>query len=297
MFVVHSPTCVPVFATPVDVSTPSPLSPTISRSLPKFLFIALVMPSSRLILWCPLLLLSFPESGTFPMSHLFPSDDQNTGASASASVLPGNIQVWSPLSLTSLTSLLSKGLYGVFSSTSVWRYLFFGVLPSLWPSSYNHLWPQVIYLLFWFCFISISCYKQVWFILFLGSLSAFSLAAHRSPFFILGDHTVQEWGVWGCTDTSVFCVWMSSCFKLLKVKVLVTPSCLTLCDPMDCSPPGSSVHGILQARILGGLPFYFQGDLSDPGMESASLAGRLYQLSCLGSPLNFWNSGLICCQW
>ena len=31
---------------------------------------------------------------------------------------------------------------------------------------------------------------------------------------------------------------------------LVTQSCLTLCDPMDCSPPGSSVHGILQARIL-----------------------------------------------
>ena len=35
-----------------------------------------------------------------------------------------------------------------------------------------------------------------------------------------------------------------------KVKVLVTQSCLTLCDPMDCSPPGSSVPGILQARIL-----------------------------------------------
>ena len=34
------------------------------------------------------------------------------------------------------------------------------------------------------------------------------------------------------------------------VKVLVTQSCLTLCDPMDCSLPGSSVHGILQARIL-----------------------------------------------
>ena len=34
------------------------------------------------------------------------------------------------------------------------------------------------------------------------------------------------------------------------VKVLVPQSCLTLCDPMDCSPPGSSVHGILQARIL-----------------------------------------------
>ena len=37
---------------------------------------------------------------------------------------------------------------------------------------------------------------------------------------------------------------------MLKVKVLVTQSCLTLFDPMDCSPPGSSVHGILQARIL-----------------------------------------------
>ena len=35
-----------------------------------------------------------------------------------------------------------------------------------------------------------------------------------------------------------------------KVKVLAAQLCLTLCDPMDCSPPGSSVHGILQARIL-----------------------------------------------
>ena len=33
--------------------------------------------------------------------------------------------------------------------------------------------------------------------------------------------------------------------------VTVTQPCLTLCDPLDCSPPGSSVHGILQARILG----------------------------------------------
>ena len=35
-----------------------------------------------------------------------------------------------------------------------------------------------------------------------------------------------------------------------KVKMLVTQMFLTLCDPVDCSPPGSSVHGILQARIL-----------------------------------------------
>ena len=43
------------------------------------------------------------------------------------------------------------------------------------------------------------------------------------------------------------------------MKVLVTQLCLTLCDPMDCSPPGYSVHGILQARILGCIviPFSF----------------------------------------
>ena len=72
---------------------------------------------------------------------LFSSDDQNTGASASASVLPVNIQDWFPLILTSLISLLSKGLSGVFSSTTVWRPQFFGVLPSLQSSSHNCTWP------------------------------------------------------------------------------------------------------------------------------------------------------------
>ena len=41
-----------------------------------------------------------------------------------------------------------------------------------------------------------------------------------------------------------------STWKSMKVKVLVTQPCPTLCDPMDCGPPGSSVHGILQARVL-----------------------------------------------
>ena len=66
----------------------------------------------------------FPASGTYPMSHLFASDDQNTRASASASVFPVNIQGWSPLRLTGLI-LLSKGLSRVFSSTTVWRHQFF----------------------------------------------------------------------------------------------------------------------------------------------------------------------------
>ena len=67
------------------------LSLTISRS---FMFIALVMPSSHLVLWHPLLLLfsTFSSIRTFPMSHLFASDDQNTGASTSVSVFPVNIQ-------------------------------------------------------------------------------------------------------------------------------------------------------------------------------------------------------------
>ena len=54
------------------------------------------------------------------------------------------------------------------------------------------------------------------------------------------------------------------------MKVLVTQSCLILCNPMDYSPPGSSVHGILQARILEWIAISFSGDLSDPGIESGS---------------------------
>ena len=53
---------------------------------------------------------SFPASGTFPMSQLFISDDQNIGVSASVLVLSTSIQGWFPLRLTSLISLLSKGL-------------------------------------------------------------------------------------------------------------------------------------------------------------------------------------------
>ena len=52
----------------------------------------------------------------------------------------------------------------------------------------------------------------------------------------------------------------------------VVLSCSTLCDPMDCSLPGSSVHGIFQARVCRGLPFPSPGDLSDPGIEPRSLA-------------------------
>ena len=60
---------------------------------------------------------SFPESGSFQMSQLFPSGGQSVGALASASVLPVNIQGWFPSGLTGLTSLQSKGISRVFSRT------------------------------------------------------------------------------------------------------------------------------------------------------------------------------------
>ena len=51
----------------------------------------------------------------------------------------------------------------------------------------------------------------------------------------------------------------------------VAKSHLTLCNPMDCSPPGSSVHGIYQARILEWIAISFPGNLPDPGIEPISL--------------------------
>ena len=134
MTVVQSPNRVQLFATPRTARCQASLSLTISWSLFKFMATALVMPSSHLILWHPQ---SFPASGTFPMSRLFASGDQNNGASALASVLPMSIQG----RLTSLFSLLSKGLSGVFSSTRVQRHQFFGALPCLRSSSHNHTWP------------------------------------------------------------------------------------------------------------------------------------------------------------
>ena len=60
-------------------------------------------------------------------------------------------------------------------------------------------------------------------------------------------------------------------------------SVVSLCDPMDCSPPGSSVHEVLQARILEWLPFPSPGDLPNPGIKprlsSPALAGRFFTTS------------------
>ena len=83
---------------------------------------------------------SFPASESFPVSQLFASGGQSIGASASASVLPMNIQDWFPLGLTGLTSLKSKGLSRVFSNTTVQEHKFFGDQLSFWSNSHIHTW-------------------------------------------------------------------------------------------------------------------------------------------------------------
>ena len=68
---------------------------------------------------------NLPASGSFPMSQFFTSGGQSIGVSASASVLPVNIQDWFPLGLTSWISLQSKGLSRIFSNTTVQKHQFF----------------------------------------------------------------------------------------------------------------------------------------------------------------------------
>ena len=95
--------------------------------------------SSSVIPFCSCLQ-SFPTSGPFPMSQFFASVGQSTGASASESVLPMNIQDWLPLGWTGWISLLSKGLSRVFSNTTVQKHQFFGAQLSLWSNSHIHTW-------------------------------------------------------------------------------------------------------------------------------------------------------------
>ena len=96
--------------------------------------------SSSVALFC-FCLQSFPASGSFQMSQFLTSGGQSIRASASASVIPVNIQDWFPLGLTDLISLLSKGLSRVFSSSTVQKHQFFGAQPSSQSNSHIHTWP------------------------------------------------------------------------------------------------------------------------------------------------------------
>ena len=96
--------------------------------------------SSSVIPFC---LQSFPALGSFPMNQFFISGSQSIGASASASVLPMNIQEWFPLGWNGWISLPSKGLSRVFSNMTVQKHQLFGAQFSLQSNSHIHIYTLV----------------------------------------------------------------------------------------------------------------------------------------------------------
>ena len=106
------------------LSCPS-LSPWVCSNSPPLSWWCYLTISSSVALFS-FCLRSFPASGSFPMSQLFASSGQSIGASASASVIPMNIQGLFPLGLTGLISFLSKRFSRVFSNIIVWKHQFFG---------------------------------------------------------------------------------------------------------------------------------------------------------------------------
>ena len=119
--VIQSLSHVQFFVTPQTAACQASLSFRISWSLLNLISLESTLPPNHLILYHPLLLLPsiFPSIRSFLMSQFFTSGGQSIGVSASASVLPMNIQGWFPLGLTGLIPLLSKGLSRVFCSTTV----------------------------------------------------------------------------------------------------------------------------------------------------------------------------------
>ena len=127
---------------PMNCSTPGLPVHHQLLDLPKLMSIESVMPSNHLILCCPLLLLPsiFPSIRVFS-NELLASGGQSIGVSASASVPPMNIQDWFPLEWTGWISSQTKGLWRVFSSTTVQKHQFFGPQLSSQSNSHIHTWP------------------------------------------------------------------------------------------------------------------------------------------------------------
>ena len=150
------------------LTCPSPTPRACSNSFPSSQWCHPTISSSVIPFSC---LQSFPASGSFPMSWLFASGDQNIGASAS--VLPMSIQDWFPLGLTGLFSLQSNGLSGVISNITIQKHQFFGAQPSLWSRKEKNIfvfWTRItkalrIYQLMW---------KQIWVFRIWSSVIPFS---------------------------------------------------------------------------------------------------------------------------
>ena len=119
------------------LSCPSPSSRAYSNSCPSSQWCHPTISSFVIPFSC---LQSFPASESFLMSWLFTSSGQSIGASASAALLPMNIQDWFHLRVTGLRPLQSKGLSRVFSSTTVQKHQFFSTQPPLWSNFHIHTW-------------------------------------------------------------------------------------------------------------------------------------------------------------
>ena len=134
--------CVRFFATPWTAACQASLSITNSWSLLKFMSIESVMPFNHLILCRPFLLLPsiFPSNrtGSFPMSQFFASGDQSIGASASASILPMNIQGLISFRIDWFDLLEVQATLKSLSKTTVQKHQFFGT-PALTLTHTNSL--------------------------------------------------------------------------------------------------------------------------------------------------------------
>ena len=118
------------------------------------------------------------------------------------------------------------------------------------------------------CFLSIGTWKVT--TVFQNSINIFWLPFQQP---ISSLHSIEY-----CTITIIF--------TISSPPLNITQSCWTLCDPMDCSSPGSSVHGISQAGILEWVSISFSRGSSRPRdrTQVSCIAGRLYRLSHQGSP-------------
>ena len=135
----HSFSHVWLFVIPWTAAHQASLSFTIFPSMLKLMSIESMMPSNHIIFYRPLLLLPsiFPNIRVFSNELALHIRWPCIGTSASASVLPTNIQGWFPLRFTGLI-LQSKGVSRVFSNTTVQKHRFFSTQPSLWSNSHNH---------------------------------------------------------------------------------------------------------------------------------------------------------------
>ena len=130
----------PTLCDPWAIAHQASVSITNLQSLLKLISIQSVMLSNHSFSVIPFssCLLYFPTSGSLPMSQFFILGDQSIGTTVSASVLPMSVQDQFPLGLSGWISLQSKGLFRVFSNTTVQKHQLFGAQLSSQSNSYIH---------------------------------------------------------------------------------------------------------------------------------------------------------------